>query len=237
EAIGQLSGGIAHDFNNILAAILANTHFLLTDLAEHDPRREEVQEIKIGAERAASLTRQLLAFSRRQVLEPTVVNLSSVISGLEKMLRRLIGEDIQFSTTTAADLGSVRVDVGQIEQVIMNMVVNARDAMPTGGLLTIETANADVDAPGDAVPAPGRYVVVAVTDSGMGMDEETQQRIFEPFFTTKEVGKGTGLGLSTCYGIVKQSGGAIGVTSELGYGTTFKIFLPRVDREPAVAAE
>jgi nitrogen-specific signal transduction histidine kinase/CheY-like chemotaxis protein len=235
EAIGQLTGGIAHDFNNILASILANSHFLIEDLADHDPRRADAQEIKIAAERAAALTRQLLAFSRRQVLEPTTVDLNSTVNGLEKMLRRLIGEDIEFSVIPGADLGSVRVDVGQLEQVIMNLVVNARDAMPLGGGLLIETSNVEL---GDEYAAshvsavPGSYVMLAVSDTGCGMNAETQRRIFEPFFTTKELGKGTGLGLSTCYGIVKQSGGYIWVYSEPGRGTTFKIYFPRVNGRP-----
>jgi signal transduction histidine kinase/CheY-like chemotaxis protein len=234
EAIGQLTGGIAHDFNNILASILANSHFLIEDLAAHDPRHADAQEIKIAAERAAALTRQLLAFSRRQVLEPTVIDLNSAVAGLEKMIRRLIGEDVDFSVEPGESLGSVRVDMGQLEQVIMNLVVNARDAMPTGGKLSIETSNVELDdyAAGYISAQPGSYVMIAVSDTGSGMSAETRQRIFEPFFTTKELGKGTGLGLSTCYGIVKQSGGYIWVYSEVGRGTVFKIYLPRVDACP-----
>jgi PAS domain S-box-containing protein len=238
EAIAQLTGGIAHDFNNILAAILANSHFLLEELAADDPRHADAGEIKLAAERAVALTRQLLAFSRRQVLEPTVVDLNASIAGLEKMLRRLIGEDVEFSVHAAAELGFVRVDAGQLEQVIMNLAVNARDAMPTGGKLMISTENVDLDDDyvGTQGPVtPGRYVMLSVADTGCGMDAQTKRRIFEPFFTTKELGKGTGLGLSTCYGIVKQSGGYIWVYSELGRGTVFKIYLPRVDEQPAPA--
>jgi PAS domain S-box-containing protein len=230
EAIGQLTGGIAHDFNNLLAAILGNSHFLLEELADNDPRHADALDIKTAAERAAALTRQLLAFSRRQVLEPTAVDLDAAIGGLEKMLRRLIGEDIDFSVVKTPGLHTVRVDVGQIEQVIVNLVVNARDAMPTGGKLAIATANVDFAAPmslDDTTIPPGSYAMFSVADSGCGMDPATLRRIFEPFFTTKEVGKGTGLGLSTCYGIVKQSGGYIWVRSEVDRGTTFEIYLPR----------
>jgi two-component system, cell cycle sensor histidine kinase and response regulator CckA len=235
EAIGQLTGGIAHDFNNILGAILANAHFLLENLAEQDPRRDDAAEIKLGAERAAALTRQLLAFSRRQVMAPCIANLNTTVAGLEKMLRRLIGEDIEFHVVPGEALGSVRVDLGQIEQVIMNLVVNARDAMPRGGRLTIETTNVHVDdafVHAGVVPV-GAYVMLTVSDNGCGMDAETKRRIFEPFFTTKEVGKGTGLGLSTCYGIVKQSEGFISVSSTPGRGTVFAIYLPRVDASVA----
>jgi len=237
EAIGQLVGSIAHDFNNILAVILGNSHFLVDALIGRDPRRGDAEEVKRAAEKGAALTRQLLAFTRRQVLAPAVINLDTVVAGLEKMLRRLIGEDIDCSIFGDANIGSVRADPGQIEQVLMNLVINARDAMPTGGKLTIETANVDLDeaysdrhAP--SVP-PGRYVMLAVTDDGCGMTEETKRHVFEPFFTTKEEGKGTGLGLSTCFGIVKQSGGYIWVYSELGKGTVFKVYLPRVDDQPA----
>jgi two-component system, cell cycle sensor histidine kinase and response regulator CckA len=232
EAIGQLTGGIAHDFNNILAAILANSHFLIEALAEDDVRRQDAEEIRQAAERAASLTRQLLAFSRRQVLEPAIVDLNTTVAGIEKMLCRLIGEDVSLKVSPGTDLGTVRVDVGQIEQVIMNLAVNARDAMPKGGLLSIETSNVELGAEyaaGHPPVEPGNYVTLTVTDTGLGMDAETKRRLFEPFFTTKELGKGTGLGLSTCYGIVKQSGGHIWVYSELGRGTVFKIYLPRVD--------
>jgi len=237
EAVGQLTGGIAHDFNNILSTIIVNAHFLMTDLAHEDPRRADAETIKVAADKAAALTRQLLAFGRKQVLEPTVVNLNNVVKGLEKMLRRLISEDVEFSVAFEPSLGAARVDVSQLEQVIMNLVVNARDAMPTGGKLLIETANVELDTQytdrHTSVP-PGKYVMLAVSDTGCGMDEATQFRIFEPFFTTKEPGKGTGLGLSTCYGIVKQSGGYLWVYSEPGYGTVFKVYLPRVQDRPGL---
>jgi two-component system cell cycle sensor histidine kinase/response regulator CckA len=232
EAIGQLTGGIAHDFNNILAAILANSHFLIDALDPSDARRADAEEVRVAAERAAALTRQLLAFSRRQVLQPAIVDLNMTVAGVQKMLCRLLGEDIALSVHPGLDLGAVRVDVGQLEQVIMNLVVNARDAMPNGGKIAIETSNVDVDqsySAGRADLEPGRYVMLAVSDTGCGMDAETQRRLFEPFFTTKPVGRGTGLGLSTCYGIVKQSGGHIWVYSERGHGSVFKIYLPRVD--------
>jgi two-component system cell cycle sensor histidine kinase/response regulator CckA len=232
EAIGRLTGGIAHDFNNILAAILANSHFLLEALEEDDARRQDAEEIRVAAERAASLTRQLLAFSRRQMLNPAIVDLNTTVAGIQKMLCRLIGEDVSLTVTPAFDLGTVRVDVGQIEQVIVNLAVNARDAMPKGGTLAIETSNVELNAEyaaGHPLVEPGRYVVLTVSDTGVGMDAETQRRLFEPFFTTKDLGKGTGLGLSTCYGIVRQSGGHIWFYSELGKGTIFKIYLPRVD--------
>ena len=231
EAIGQLTGGIAHDFNNILAVILTNSHLLMESL-EGDARHADANEIREAAARAASLTRQLLAFSRRQVLEPTIVDLNHALDGVKRMLCRVIGEDIALTVVPAPDLGAVRVDLGQLEQVIMNLAVNARDAMPEGGRLTLETANVDLleeyDASEGRVPA-GQYVMLSVSDTGCGMDPATRARIFEPFFTTKEVGKGTGLGLSTCYGIVKQSGGHIWVYSEVGQGTVFKIYLPRIE--------
>ncbi len=239
EAIGQLTGGIAHDFNNILSAILANSHFLLETLAADDQRRGDAEEVRIAAERGASLTRQLLAFSRRQVLQPAVVDLNTTVSGLQKMLCRLIGEDITLTVSPATGLGPVRVDVGQFEQVVMNLVVNARDAMPQGGYIRIETANVELEEKLTSGPlelAPGRYVMLAVGDTGSGMDAETQRHLFEPFFTTKPLGKGTGLGLSTCYGIVKQSGGHIGVESEPGRGSVFKIFLPRIDENASPKA-
>ena len=230
EAVGQLTGGIAHDFNNILAAILAYGQFLLDDLVDGDPRRADAAEIMASAQRAASLTRQLLAFSRRQVLDPTIVDLNTVVGGLEKMLRRLIGEDVSMSIIRGPGLGAVRADVGQIEQVVMNMVVNARDAMPRGGELVIGTADVDVSGFGaePGAPPPGPYVAVTIRDSGCGMTPEVQAHIFEPFFTTKAMDRGTGLGLSTCHGIVRQSGGTIVVESQPGKGTTFTIYLPRV---------
>jgi two-component system cell cycle sensor histidine kinase/response regulator CckA len=229
EAVGQLTGGIAHDFNNILAVILGNGDFLRQSLAENDPRRADADAILEAGQRAAGLTRQLLAFSRRQVLEPRVLDLNQIVQGLERMLGRIIGEDIEFSTALAEGLNPVHTDAGQIEQVIMNLVVNARDAMPVGGRLSIETANVVIDegyARAHLGAASGAHVMLAVSDTGSGIDASTKRHLFEPFFTTKERGKGTGLGLSTCYGIVKQSGGWIWVYSELGQGTVFKVYLP-----------
>ena len=232
EAVGQLSGGIAHDFNNLLGVIIGYSELLEEQLGENHKQHKNVGEIKKAGQRAASLTRQLLAFSRQQVLEPRVLNLNVVVAETEKMLQRLIGEHIELATCLAADLGQVKADPGQIEQVMMNLVVNARDAMPEGGRLTVETCNAELDeayAFQNAPTIPGKYVALLVTDTGVGMDVATQAHIFEPFFTTKEVGKGTGLGLATVYGVVKQSGGYIWVYSEPGIGSTFKVYLPRVD--------
>jgi two-component system cell cycle sensor histidine kinase/response regulator CckA len=234
EAVGQLTGGIAHDFNNMLAAILGNTHFLLEALPESDPRRKDADEIRIAAERGAGLTRQLLAYSRRQVLAPTLARLDKVLLALEPMLRRLLSEDIELTVRVGKGPGTVRVDVSQIEQVVLNLVVNARDAMPRGGKLLIEVVNIDLASPllggpGAAELPAGQYVMLLVSDTGTGMDAETKARLFEPFFTTKGAGKGTGLGLATCDGIIKQSGGHILVYSELQRGTTFEVFLPRVD--------
>ncbi len=241
EAVGRLAGGIAHDFNNLLTVITSYSDLLLEDLGTDDPKRSDVEQVRKAADGAAALTRQLLAFSRQQVVEPRVVSLNAVVESLQKILRRVLGEDVDLATTPGADLGAVRADVGQLEQVLMNLAVNARDAMPTGGKLTIETGNVEHDpafARGQGAAAVRQFVMLAVTDTGVGMDEATKARIFEPFFTTKAPGKGTGLGLATVYGIVQQSGGFIWVYSEPGHGTTFKIYLPRVDApaEGAVVA-
>jgi len=239
EAIGTLSGGIAHDFNNLLTVIKGYTGLVLDELQE-ERLRVLIGHIDQAADRAASLTRQLLAYSRRQVLQPKVINLNSLVVNLDKMLQRLIGEDIEMKSVIEPSLGSARADPGQIEQVIMNLVVNARDAMPRGGNLTLETANIDLDqtyARDHAGVLPGRYVMLAVSDTGIGMDPETQTHVFEPFFTTKVMGRGTGLGLSMVYGIVKQSEGLIEVYSEAGHGTTFKIYLPRVGEPAEILSE
>jgi CheY-like chemotaxis protein len=232
EAVGQLAAGVAHDFNNLLTAILGNAGLLAMRLEEGSALLEEVDEIRKAAESAASLTSQLLAFSRKQALEPTRVNLNETVESMQKMLQRLAGENVELITVLGNVIGSVRADAGQIEQVILNLAVNARDAMPRGGTLTIETH--DIRLGGEHIPEhvqiqPGLYVLLAVTDTGTGMDAETKSRVFEPFFTTKAKGKGTGLGLATVYGIVKQSGGYIWVYSEVGRGTTFKVYLPCLD--------
>ncbi len=234
ETVGRLAGGIAHDFNNLLTVIKGYTQLALIELPEDHPSRENIVEIKKASERAAELTQKLLAFSRRQVLDLKVLDLNDVVRGLEKMVSRIIGEDIEMLTALADDLGRVRTDPGQIEQVILNLAVNARDAMPNGGKLTIETANVELDenyARKHISVIPGAYVMLSVSDTGIGMPPEVKEHIFEPFYTTKEKDKGTGLGLSTIYGIVKQSGGNIWVYSEPGRGTAFKIYLPRVEEE------
>ncbi len=235
EAVGQLAGGVAHDFNNILTAIVGYTDLLAAELDGNVRQLEDLEEIRKAARRAAALTRQLLAFSRKQVLEPRIIDLNSVVLNLDKMLRSLISENIELKTDLANNLAAARADPNQIEQVIMNLAINARDAMPDGGTVTIETSNATLD---DAYAAqhvsviPGEYVMLAVSDTGCGMDEKTKSRIFEPFFTTKPAGRGTGLGLSTVYGIVKQTGGNIWLYSEPGKGTTFKIYLPAIAALP-----
>ncbi|MFC1896521.1 PAS domain S-box protein, partial [Thermodesulfobacteriota bacterium] len=239
EAIGTLAGGVAHDFNNILTSIIGNAHLALMEVDKDGPLREEIEDIKAAGERAASLTRQLLAFSRKQIVQPRIVDLNELLTEIEKMLGRLIGEDVELLTISSPELWQVEADPGQMEQVIMNLAINAKDAMPKGGKLTIETANVDLGENyfrkrGVREEPPGSYVMLAASDTGIGMDKETQEHIFEPFFTTKEIGKGTGLGLSTIYGIVKQNNGFIWAYSEPGQGSTFKIYLPKAkgDAEP-----
>ena len=238
EAVGMLAGGVAHDFNNLLTIIAGYSELILRNLGPNDPNRHSAEQIMKAGERAAALTRQLLAFSRRQVLQPRVLELNKLVTSLGTMLRRLIGEDVELRLALSSDLGRVSADPGQIEQVLMNLAVNARDAMPTGGILTIETSNREL---GDDYSArhvavkPGPHVQLAVSDTGTGMDAATKAHLFEPFFTTKEAG--TGLGLSTVFGIIKQSGGSVEVYSEPGCGTSVKVYLPSIDQPVFVAPE
>jgi PAS domain S-box-containing protein len=235
EAVGRLAGGVAHDFNNLLTVISSYTSLILTENAVSAAIRDDLEQVAKAADSAAALTRQLLAFSRRQVVNQKVLDLNEVTQDAQKILRRVIGEDVRLVTKLGADLGRVIADFGQIEQVIMNLAVNARDAMPSGGQLSIETANTELMQPFSRdgfVAPPGKYVAISVRDTGVGMDEETKQRIFEPFFTTKEAGKGTGLGLATVFGIVQQSGGYVAVDSEVGKGSSFSVFFPRVESLP-----
>lgn len=238
EAVGRLAGGVAHDFNNLLTAINGYSQLALQRIDARDPLYRDIEEVHKAGQRAATLTRQLLAFSRKQVLQPRVISLNAVVMDVERLLKRLIGEDVELATVLAPDLGSVRADPGQVEQVLVNLAVNARDAMPNGGRLLLETSNVELDAADPRAPAdlkPGRYVLVVVTDTGTGIPDPVKEHLFEPFFTTKEPGKGTGLGLATVHGIVRQSGGHIAVESEAGRGAKFRIYLPRVDVPPEPA--
>ena len=232
EAIGQLAGGIAHDFNNLLTVIEGYTELLFSNISDNDPAQNFVRQIKKAADRATALTGQLLAFSRRQILQPKTIDMNVLVGEMSILLKRLIGEDIEFTTLLSPDIGSIKADRSHMEQVLMNLAVNARDAMPDGGVLTVETRAVTLDsAPYEQHQSgirKGSYVLLSISDTGVGMDDETRERVFEPFFTTKEKSKGTGLGLATVYGIVKQSGGHILLDSELGKGTTFKIYLPMI---------
>ena len=235
DAVGRLAGGIAHDFNNLLTVIRLNTEMVMDSFDPTDPRSEDVRQIRHAAERASALTRQLLAFSRKQILQPRVLDLNSVVGNLEPMLKRLIGEDVTIGSTCNAR-GYIVADPGQLEQVLVNLVVNARDAMPEGGKISIETTNVSLDegySSEHSPVLPGRYVMLAVADTGVGMSRDTREHAFDPFFTTKEAGKGTGLGLATVYGIVKQSGGYVWIYSEPGLGTTLKLYFPEVSAAAA----
>jgi two-component system, cell cycle sensor histidine kinase and response regulator CckA len=239
ESIGILAGGLAHDFNNMLTAINGYSELILRRIEKGDPIRKHVEEIKKAGERSAELTRQLLAFSRRQILQPTALNLNEVVADTASMLERLIGRNISIRTVLAPDLCEIQADLGQLTQVIVNLLINARDALPDGGSVVLETAVIDLDADRAAQHVnmeAGRYAMLAISDNGVGMDEQTRSRVFEPFFTTKPAGRGTGLGLATVYGIVKQSGGNIWVYSEPGKGSTFKVYLPQTARAAKAAA-